>query len=261
MGVLFAETHEQIEKVVSALNRAGDRGEVVGLDTEFYGVEIGKQNCYARAKIHLISVAAQRFPTQVDVRGIPISDSAVFDRQALGVLSFISWLESSAPKAVHNLPVDAHAFANHGLQMGGGINTLALSRWAWPERARGRGFTLDSLGEDLLGAGKMEDFNELFSEEYEAHTSTFRNQKRCECGTPGCRKRQSNPGHSRILERVETVRTRIKTRPVPLESVVPDHPLWERALKYSAQDAVLAHKVYIRAMMEMEETIRHVPWI
>lgn len=260
MNLIYAETYAEIQKVVDACNRAGDRGEIVGLDTEFYNVDVGKQNCYARAKVHFISLAVQRFPTQTTARGIPVCDAAVMLSGAFGHLPFVQWLESDYHKAVHNLPVDAHAIANHGITLGAGINTLAMARWAWPERARAGGFTLDALGQDLLRVGKTESFDELFSEEYEDLRSTYRKKRVCECGASPCRKRQSNPGHNRIIQSVETIHSSIKTRPVPLQSVVRGHALWDRALNYAAYDAVLALQIYHLALEAMQIE-RHVPWL
>lgn len=265
--VVYADTADKVSKVVAACRRAADRGEPIGFDTEFYGVDVGKQSCFSRARLHLCSVAVKRFPRVVAPRGYDVADAAVLTKENLRDLQEI--LEGDGAKVVHNLPVDAHTLANEGIKLNGGINTLAMARWAWPGRARGAGFTLDSLGSDLLGVGKTESFSELFQEEVIEYRSTFRTVRFCECQLPRldeglqlepCRKRSSTPGHSRIERRFETQHPKVVVKPVPLESVGPGHVLWERAVKYAAQDAVLALAVYDLALREMQ-IYREVPWL
>lgn len=258
--VFYAETDADISKVVGALLRARDRREPVGFDTEFYGVDIGAQSCFGRARVHLISVAVKRHPSVLLPRGYHLADPAVLSSAALQHQGFRGWLEdATAQKVIHNAPVDVHSCASDGVTVRGYINSLALARWAWPERARGAGFTLDSLGMDLLGVGKPESFKELFQEDYEVRRSTFRKMEVCECGEK-CGKRRTTPGHSRHEEVVETVHTRMARRPVPLQVVVPGHPLFERALRYSAQDAVLALGVYDLAQRALLVE-RDIPWL
>lgn len=256
--VLHVETAAQAAKVVAACHRAFDRGEPIGFDTEFYGVDLGKQSCFARAKLHLFSIAVKRYPRVLAPRGFDVADAAVFTREYLPDLREI--LEGPGKKVVHNLPVDAHTLANEGVQLGGGINTLAMARWAWPSRARGAGFTLDALGRDFLGVGKTESFQELFQEEITEYRSTFRTVRLCECGEAGCRRRSTTQGHARIVDRIETRHPKVVIRPVPLQDVLPGHPLWERAVRYAAQDAVLALGVYDLAIREMQKE-RDVPWL
>jgi hypothetical protein len=257
--ILYAQSPEEIARVVGALVRARDRRDAVGFDTEFYGVDIGSQSCYGLARLHLISVAVKRFPHVLSPRGYMVADAAVLPATALPSLR--SWLEDpEAIKVIHNAPVDIHTIANGGVTLRGGINSLSLARWAWPERARGEGFTLDSLGRDFLGVGKTEDFRELFQEDYVEMRSTWRKESRCECGASPCRRRQTTPGHCRVEEMVETVHERPAKRPVPLQSVGPGHILWERTLRYAAQDAVLALAVYDLAQNALKVE-REVPWL
>lgn len=258
--VMYAQTDAEIARVVAAANRAHGRGEPIGFDTEFYGVDIGKQSCFARSKLHLMSLAVKRHPHQLSPRGFQLADAAVFTRDALERSELRGLLEGPGVKAVHNLPVDAHTLANEGVILGGGVNTLAMARWAWPDRARGAGFTLDALGQDLVGAGKTESFRELFREEITEFRVTTRRERVCECGAvPKCGRHSTTPGHARILEVVETRHPRLVLRDIPLESVLPGHMLWQRTLNYAAQDAVLALAVYDLALQAMV-TNREVPW-
>jgi hypothetical protein len=260
MPPFYAGTPERVAKVTAAIEAAFARGDTVGLDTEFYGLDIRKESTVARSKMHLMSVAVKRFPHVLHPKGYHVSDAAVLDASALSFPPFRALLSGRGSWAVHNLPVDAHTLHNAGIELEGAVNTLALARWAWPERARGAGFTLDSLGLDLVGAGKTIDFRELFSEVRTEYTVTSRKVKACECGTKGCRMRSTTPGHARIEGRVETRRPRLVTYPVPLESVVPGHPLWEKALDYAAQDAVLALAVYDLAIAASKRRKVNVPW-
>lgn len=256
--MFWANDRDTATKVRDICLRAFDRGEAIGLDTEFYNVDIGKQSTCARARLHFLSVAVKRNPRVVTPRGFDLADAAVLSAACL------PWMQEvfahPGLKAVHNLPVDAHTLENEGYTLNGGINTLAMARWAWPSRARGAGFTLDSLGQDLLGAGKTESFTDIFRETREEFRSTFRRVQVCECGCTACGRRRTTPGHARHEEVVETRHPRLVEYAVPLESVVPGHALFQRALAYSAQDSVLALGVYDLAMREMQTTVREYPW-
>lgn len=237
MGHFYAD-RTQWDRVHAALLRQADRGRAAGLDSEFYGLDIRKQSCAGgQSKLHLWSVAINRFPLQLHPRGYYAADAAVFTADAIEHRGLREWLKSDAPKCVHNLSVDDHTFYNSGITLGGAINTLARARWCFPERARGAGFALDDLGVDMLGAGKTEDFKTLFSEEYIEVTEKTRKVKGCSCGVEKCRKRK---GHEKIIKEEIERKERVKSRPVPLESVVPGHVLWERAVAYAARDALLA---------------------
>jgi hypothetical protein len=241
MGHCFAP-RDRWGKVADALNKATDRGELVGADTEFWGpdgYDVRKMSpAGGRAFVHLWSVAVKRHPLRLNPRGYHEADAAVMLVDSLEHPPIRSWLESSAPKVFHNLSVDFHSLANHGVKIGGAVDSLEHSRWVWPGRARGPGFSLDSLGWDILGAGKTEDFADVFSVEQEELVK-MKTVKRtvCSCGVEKCRKRK---GHekSKLEEEVPVVKRVVKK--IPLQSVVPGHSRWERAVAYAARDAVLA---------------------
>lgn len=256
-GVFVATTPEEAAKVARACLLSLDRGEAVGLDTEFYGLDVRKHSTYARAKLHFLSVAVKRHPLVVLPRGHYLADPAVLTRDCLPAMREV--FSHPGPKPVHNLGVDQHTLANEGYELVNGVNTLAMARWAWPDRARGRGFTLDALGEDFLGEGKTTSFDELFSEEYIEYRSTYRKTRVCECGEV-CGRRGTTPGHARTEKMIETKHARTARRPVPLEMVVPGHVLWNPAVDYSARDAVLALGVFDLATQTMAKTMREVPW-
>lgn len=138
-----------------------------------------------------------------------------------------------------------------------------MARWTWPHRARaawGGGFGLDALGKDVLGEGKLEHFNELFTENIETWVTKSKEVRWCACGTPGCRKR-TRPCHEK-LSRIDTVQEpKLEERKVPLEEVVPGHFLFQRALRYAAQDAVLAYALYHIMLRLNQRTERLIPWL
>jgi hypothetical protein len=257
VGHVYAD-RAQWDRVSAALWRQAERGRAAGLDSEFYGLDIRKQSCAGgQSKLHLWSVAVNRYPLVLHPRGYYAADAAVLTADALEHRGLREWLESDSPKCVHNLPVDAHTFANRGIHVGGAINTLARARFCWPERARGAGFDLDGLGTDMLGLGKTESFADVFTEHYIEVIEKVRKMKRCTCGEDGCRKRK---GHEKVevaeIERIEKPRT----RPIPLESVLPGHERWERAVAYAARDALVALYLNDRMDRVMEGRITF-PWL
>lgn len=259
--ILYAETNTEIREVVALARAAGDLLLACGLDTEFYNLDIGKQSCAARARVHLISLGIPKVPVTINPRGTLHAQAVVLPSGALSHPAFRAWLASPAIKAIHNMPVDLHALRNMGVEVGGAVNTLGMARWAWSDRARGAGFGLDSLGCDLLGVGKLLSFGEIFSEEYEEWRIRTRVETACECGAVPCRKRSSTPGHDRVKRVIETRIPKVQTREIPLESVIPGHPRWEQALEYSAQDAILALGVYELALSKMRNTRIEAPWL
>lgn len=231
----------------------------VGFDTEFYDVEIGKHSVLARAKCHFASLAWDYRGAKLHPRGFTIPHAAVVSRAVVtGCEPFRRWLEEQRLLA-HNAPVDVHVAKNEGIDLKYVINTLTMARWTWPGRARakygGGGFGLDALSKDVLGEGKLESFKELFSEEIT--TFVERIEKECECGVPKCRKRSG--GHFKFSRPYSE--PRVTTQAVPLELVVPGHPLFPRALRYAAQDAVLAFALYQVMVRTLDSQIRSVPWL
>lgn len=255
MGHFYAATPNEWDKVATALERQAERGRASGLDSEFYNVRVIQQSCVARSRIHLWSVAVNRYPLQLHPRGYYLGDAAVLGVDALEHPRLRQWLESDAPKLIHNLGVDAHSFGNHSIVLGGAINTLAHARFCYPERARGfpvaPGFDLDGLGSDVLGIGKTEDgwVSEdwwrkhghprdpaIFVRINEEEVLRREKAKVCSCGVEKCRKRK---GHDRpVVERVEKV---LKWGGyIPLQEVVPGHERFDRAVAYAARDSLVA---------------------
>jgi hypothetical protein len=264
--ITYAGTVEEGAALVSRLrgleSRSGSR--VFGFDTEFYGVQVGRESPYARAKVHFASLAWGERRDHIHPRGYPVPSAAVLSREVVTECAEFRRFLEGAPLVAHNAPVDIHTCKNEGIELKNVVNTLTMARWAWPGRARaqygGGGFTLDALGRDVLGEAKTESFTELFRERVEEWSVRRMVEKCCACGEPGCRKRVK-PDHEKWERATEIREPKIVEREVPLESVVPGHPLFERALKYSAQDAVLAYALWHILTRELTSQTREVPWI
>lgn len=263
----YADTVEEGAALADTLSRLADRsGRLdLGFDTEFYGVELGKHSVLGRAKVHFASLAWEQGGEKLHPRGFTIPRAAVVS--AAVVRGCTQFRELFADRRIytyaHNAPVDAHVFKNEGIDIANVINTLTMARWCWPGRARatwgGGGFGLDALSKDVLGEGKLESFNELFTEAIETWVTKVVTQKRCCCGTPGCRKRSA--GHEKYPDSWEERESKLEIRKVPLEIVVPGHPLFERAKWYAAQDAVLAYCLREVIHRELRKQIREIPWL
>lgn len=249
-----------LERIDSETARSGDFR--IGFDTEFYDVEIGKYSVLGRAKVHFASLAWNNGSGRFHPRGFTIPSAAVVSREVVvGCQRFREAFEN--PRFVwlaHNAPVDAHTFKNEGINIANVVNTLTLARWTWPSRARstftGGGFGLDALGKDVLGEGKLASFDEVFSEV--RHIITSVPTRVCACGVEGCRKRRL-PEH----QKSEGVRDEEKdvVVSVPLRDVGPGHRLFPTAVRYAAQDAVLAKCLDQVITRELNLTYREVPWI
>lgn len=259
----YAHTVEEGAALANTLRGLADRSGRLhaGFDTEFYGVELGKHSTLARAKVHFASLAWEQGGERLHPRGFTVPRAAVVSAEVVRFCQEFRGLFQD-PRTIwyaHNAPVDAHVFHNEGIEIANVRNTLTMARWCWPGRARnaygGGGFGLDALAKDVLGEGKLESFTELFSETVEEWTTKV--VRRCSCGVPGCRKRSL--GHERYDE--EEREPKLVQRPVPLETVVPGHWLFERALRYAAQDAVLAYGLKQMIERNMRQQIREVPWL
>lgn len=258
----YAHTIEEgaalAERVVRETAGSGDLR--VGFDTEFYDVELGKHSVLGRAKVHLASIAWNDGSGRFHPRGFTIPRAAVVSRDVVtSCEEFRALFEKEFIWLAHNAPVDVHCFRNEGINVRYVVNTLTLARWAHPGRAArfagGRGFGLDALGQDFLGEGKLAEFDEIFSEvhiERKPISTTV-----CECGAEKCRKRSG--GHSKIRSvRFDEIERNV---PVPLQQVVPGHPIHPTAVRYAATDAVLA-KCYDEVVIrELQKQERVVPWL
>lgn len=232
----FLATPAEWDKLARQIEKRG----VIGLDTEFYGLDIKKESTVCRAKVHVWSVALRS--NVFDARGYTKAAGFVLPAEAITHPSIRSVLESARViKAVHNQPVDAHSLWNHGVRLRGGINTLNLARWCWPEMNKVPGYTLKSLMTTKLGREPICTFKELLYYEYFEPVVKYKEVevKVCSCGEPGCRKRK---GHTKTVqvETVEIVKERKRKAFYNLEEVTLGHARWDLLVDYAAEDAVAA---------------------
>ncbi len=236
---------------------------VVGYDSEFYGVDLLTESCVGRSIVDVFSFATPSGP--LNALGFNEPHSWVFDGPLLTHPSVRAILEApEILKPIHNMPVDAHSALNAGVKIRGGLNTLDMARWVYPERAnllRGN-FDLDSLCQWRVGRGKTEDYSDfLMYDAQEPYTEEVEKLYCTACGTFDCRKKK-NPHDQKTL--MPTVVTRLKKvrKHVHLPDVRPDGPrfdLFARYLVYAAVDAELALILY-QMMLRDGRAERAYPW-
>lgn len=232
----YLDTPEQWDKLVRQIKKRG----VIGLDTEFYGLDIKKESTVCRAKVHVWSVALRS--NVFDAKGYTRAVGFTLPAAALTHPGIIEILESPKYiKAVHNQSVDAHSLWNHGIRLRGGINTLNLARWCWPEMNKVPGYTLKSLMTTKLGREPICTFKELTSYEYFEPVVKYKQVKTnvYSCGIEKCRKRNH---HTKTVQTttVESIRERKCRGTYALETITQGHPRWELLVDYAAEDAVAA---------------------
>jgi len=242
----YLDSPSEWDKLVAAIERRG----VMGLDTEFYNVDIKKQSTVLRAKIHVWSVAIRS--NMFDARGYTKAVGFVLPVSALQHPGIRRVLESkSILKAVHNQPVDSHALHNHGIRLRGALNTLNLCRWVWPEMNKVPGYTLKSLMVTKLGREPICTFKQLVSYVYYEPVAKFKQVRHNEysCGRKSCRRRNCH-SKSIVSETVEYIREYKRKSEYPLESIVPGHERFTLLIDYAAEDAVAALELLELALRE-----------
>lgn len=237
-----------------------DNAAVVGYDSEFYGCDIAEESPVGKAKVDVFSAAIPGHPCAA---GFSPCTNFVFEGKLLRHPQVRSKLleYDGVAKPIHNQPADAHAAANHGVVIRGGINTLSMARWVYPERAnlpRGN-FDLDSLCRWRVGFGKTEDFEQFLTykdwEEYQDEVT----KKRCECGELGCRKKKGAHA-SKTEERVVVTRRKQVQKVHSLPDVRPGgklSDLFPRYLTYAAADAELAVIIYQMMLIDGRKERRY----
>lgn len=232
---------------------------LAGYDSEFDGLDITKESCVGRAKVHVFSLATPSGP--LDPLGFNEPESWVFPARLMNYGPVQALLQdSSVTKPIHNQFVDAHAAYNRGVNIRGAVNTLSMARWVYPARASlvSGNYDLDSLCRWRMGRGKTEDFKEFLGywDHEPAEHDVYLN--RCSCGELRCRKKLP-PHDTKTKELVrETYQKRVR-RILPLEKLNESHPLWARYLAYAASDAELALCLY-QLMLRDGRAERPYPW-
>lgn len=249
---LFLDAPEQWDELAERCRRAGK----IGLDTEFYNVDVRKQSCVGRARVHVWSVAIRT--RRMDPRGYHRARGWVLPVEALTHPSLRSMLEDAAvKKCIHNQPVDDHSINNHGVRLRGAINTLDLSRWAWPGLVKADGFGLKSLMAVKLGRTPVCEFSDVVR----YRTTVTREKQRkvklslCDCGTPGCRLRTGHTKTRSVLIETVIVEKEVDAE-YPLESIITGHPRRPLLEEYAAFDAIAAVELEELAVNEPDPA----PW-
>jgi hypothetical protein len=248
---LWLDTPAKWEKLLTVLWAAHKRGEPTGIDSEFDGVDVSEQSCARRARLLVFSVAW--LTSRMTPLGFRKAAGAVLPRAALEFPPVREWLTSPARKMASNSPVDAHAFENAGIKLGGLENTISLYRWMVPGQ---KSYGLDTATTALLRRSPFCTYTQLVTEEFE-HVRITRKKARV-CGTPGCRARDPM-FHERRDTYVETPKASIKTREIPLEALVdPSHPRHAALVLYAADDAISSLEEYLALGLRNKKIVY--PW-
>jgi hypothetical protein len=237
----FLASEKQWDKLVAICRKAG----VIGLDTEFYGLNVSKESCVGRARVHVWSVAVRT--SRMGPRGHTLCRGWCLPAAALAHPPVRELLEDkSVRKMVHNQPVDHHSLRNHGIRLRGAVNTLGLVKWARPDLINTPGrFRLKTLMTTLLGREPVCSFDDVVSD---TRTITVTKTKRvrtkgCECGAVKCRKRQGEHRKWSREEDIEVSREKQEAFKWPLEDIVPGHPRWDLLVRYAIEDSVAALQI------------------
>lgn len=246
---VYLDRPEQWDELADRLRGAG----VIGLDTEFYGLDVRKQSCVGKARVHVWSVAIRS--KRLSPLGFHRARGWVLPGVALRHPSLMAVLEDpEVTKCVHNQAVDDHAIHNEGVSLRGCVNTLGLARWWWPELTARGGFGLKNLMQVELHRAPICEYVDVVNDERMVEVIRTHEvlMSVCDCGEPSCRKRK---GHSKTKMRmnVSTVGSRRERYQHPLESIVPGHPRWDLLVRYSAEDAVAALEIHELLMSEPDD--------
>lgn len=228
--MLYASDAADWERVAARLRTKG----AFGLDTEFSGVDLRSESCVRRARVHVWSVAVAT--GRLHPRGYPITAGVVLPADALSCPAIVGVLnDPKITKYVHNLPVDSHTLANHGIDLQGAVNTLSMARWMLPGIAS---YGLKDLM-PLFGRRPLGDFKELFRKPKRIPKVNKIREKGCSCGEEGCRKRKGpHEKWEKVRHEIEWIEKGFE--PIPLTEIVPGHDLWDTLLKYAGEDAMAA---------------------
>ena len=242
--LVYLDRPDQWDELAARIRKAG----ICGLDTEFYGLDVRKQSCVGRARVHVWSVAIRT--KRMDPLGYHRARGWVLPAEALLHPPLREMLEDAGvAKCIHNQSVDDHAINNHGVKLAGAINTLDLARWAWPHLLD---FGLKDLMQSQLHRAVICEFADIVRDVRTVTVTKTKKTKRttCDCQAEGCRKRK---GHVKTTTEAEVTVFEEKQEKYehPLESIVQGHPRWELLVPYAAMDAIAA--------LELEELASDVP--
>lgn len=250
----YADSPAAWDKVARVCRKAGR----VGFDTETFGHDIEDTSAPHRARVHVWSLAVRI--DKMHPRGFRRTKGVMLPAAALEYPALVDLLEDpSVIKLAHNLPHDQHSVRNHGIRLGGGIDTLPRARLVLTDEVS---HSLKPLMERKLGRTVIT-FKDVVGEMYDRAVAVKQREKGCVCGATPCRRR--GPQHVRV----KWTRFRVKYVPtyreIPLQEIVPGHYRFPLLTKYSIQDAEgvlelddLLDRAEVWAMKKRGDVV--VPW-
>lgn len=234
--------------------------DLAGYDSEFDSVDISTQSCVGRSRLDVFSIAVAT--EKLNPLGYYEPTSWVFEGSLITCPSVRGYLESPEfRKVIHNRPVDEHTARNAGVRIRGGLCTLNMARFIYPERAnlvRGN-FDLDSLCRWRVDRGKLEDFDALLGyDDYVPYDVEVAKKFCTACESFDCRKKKAP--HDSKVERLTTVTRQKCVRKIrELSSIRPGHELFAPYCEYAAVDAELALILYQMMLIDGQKE-RPYPW-
>lgn len=218
----------------------------IGYDSEFYNVNVEKESCVGRARVHVWSVAIRT--DKLSPFGFHRCKGWVLPVAALVHPSLVAVLaDARVRKEIHNQSVDQHSAANHGVLLRGCRNTLDLIRWTHPHLINTPGrFSAKALMWSLLKRQPVCTFKQLVTDERVIQVVKQKKVKvsGCSCGVVGCRKRKTEGQLThdkwKRVDVVDVVEDKVEEFEWPLEQIVPGHKRWEQLKRYAIEDAIAA---------------------
>lgn len=241
--------------------RVLEKQKAFGLDSEFEGVDFNKkESCVNKARIHVFSVGI--LTHSLNPRGFYNALGAVLPIKSLPYFKDVLENEEIV-KAAHNSNVDIHAFYNCGVDVLGVVNTLSLARWCLPGRLL---YNLDDVGTEILGAGKADNYNDMFRYADYIQVEKDVTKLKCTCGSTKCKIKSDSHQinffdirHERNIKYI--IRKLVKKKIWKYKSLTemnPEHPMWERYVNYARVDAVRAIELY--DFLNRTRTLTEIPW-
>ncbi len=251
---------EQWTRLGQRLQTAGE----FGLDTETYG-QPDKTSPQHRARVHCWSVGvltSKRHPRGYQVAtGFVLPVEALYNSELRAVLG-----NGAVRKWAHNAPHDYHSIVNMGVEVRGLEDTLQWSRVAVPGMTA---YNLKAMSQWALGKAPRPTFKDVTAYETMALRSTFRKEKRCNCGKKPCRAKGSSEWfdpaigwwrhHERTEERIETVHSKMVTMHYEVPQFVPGAQLEPLVWQGKSVDRMVAWELY--SLEDALDGIELVSWL
>lgn len=253
---IYVDDPSEWRRLLDRTLRVCDAGGVPGLDTETIGCDPEEDNAVWRAHVAVWSLGLP--DGALSPRGFRRSSGYVFPPAALEV--FRSWLESAAPKVLHNRRYDQHTLANDGYELGGGQDTVDVFRVLVPGLER---YGIKHLIPPFCNYEVYGDFKVIFSEPRVQETTKKVRQWVCQShgAQEGRRKYCEVCDETLVLQESQVVsRKELKSRRlVPVHEIcglfpgthgagmsviAGQHAMWPLFVNYAGLDAIGAADLY-----------------